>query len=61
MKGSRLPAARDAEPILEFSLAEDWSDWLRANHASSQAVLLRIPKNGADKAITYADALDEVT
>ncbi|HKQ69686.1 MAG TPA: YdeI/OmpD-associated family protein [Polyangiaceae bacterium] len=58
MKGSRRPAAKDAEPILEFSRAADWSDWLRANHASSQAVLLRIPKKGADKAISYADALD---
>jgi uncharacterized protein YdeI (YjbR/CyaY-like superfamily) len=57
MKERRRPA-KDAEPILEFSRGADWSKWLESNHASSQAVLLRIAKKGAKKTITYAEALE---
>jgi len=58
MKGGRLPVAKGAEPILEFSRAAEWSEWLTTNHARSQGVLLRIAKKGAKKAITYSEALD---
>lgn len=54
----RVPASKKAESILEFSRVEEWSAWLRSNHAVSQGVLLRIAKKGSKKAITYAEALD---
>ena len=57
-KGNRLSATATTEPILEFSCATDWSEWLKSNHEHSKGVLLRIAKKGAKKAITYAEALD---
>lgn len=47
-----------AEPILAFARAPDWHAWLASHHGSSQGVLLRIAKKGAQKSITYAEALD---
>jgi uncharacterized protein YdeI (YjbR/CyaY-like superfamily) len=57
-KRARVRVTRDAEPILEFAHAEKWREWLAAHHATSPGVLLRIPKQGAGKALTYGDALD---
>ena len=48
----------EAEPILAFACAADWSEWLESNHARSQGVLLRIGKRGAKRTIAYAEALD---
>lgn len=58
MKVPRTPEHEDSEPVLEFSHAADWNHWLASNHARSQGVLLRIAKKGADKSITYAEALE---
>jgi len=58
MKGDRLSATATTEPILQFSCATDWSEWLESNHGRSKGVWLRIAKKGAKKAITYAEALD---
>jgi hypothetical protein len=46
------------EPILELSCAAEWAAWLDSNHGRSPGVLLRIPKKGAQPALTYAEALD---
>lgn len=54
----RLPATTGRELLLEVSSPAAWSEWLRANHAKSRAVLLRIPKKGAKPTISYAEALD---
>lgn len=51
------PKPRPTEEILAFSSAADWDKWLAANHDSSPAVYLRIPK-GSGRAFGYADALD---
>jgi uncharacterized protein YdeI (YjbR/CyaY-like superfamily) len=56
---STKKTAPEKEPILAPSTAAEWDAWLRANHASSKGVLLRIPKkqsSGTD--LTYAAALD---
>lgn len=58
MKRSRPAATATSEPILELSRAADWFEWLESHHGRSKGVLLRIPKQGAKKAITYAEALD---
>jgi len=47
----------DAEPILALASAAAWRAWLKANHARSRGVLLRIAK-GAAKAVSYPEALD---
>jgi uncharacterized protein YdeI (YjbR/CyaY-like superfamily) len=52
----RKPSAR-AEPTLAFAEVGEWKAWLRAHHATSKGVLLRLPK-GTDKVFTYAEALD---
>jgi len=46
------------EPILAPPTAAGWDAWLRANHASSKGVLLRIPKTSSGSELTYAAALD---
>jgi uncharacterized protein YdeI (YjbR/CyaY-like superfamily) len=46
------------DSILELASAAKWHAWLRANHARSSGVLLRIPKKGAGHTLTYATALD---
>jgi uncharacterized protein YdeI (YjbR/CyaY-like superfamily) len=58
MKRKPPPAAATKEPILTFSCAADWSEWLESNHDRSQGVLLRIAKKGAKKTLTYAEALE---
>src|SRR5512135_3858245 len=50
--------AKTSEPILAFERAAEWHAWLAQHHARSRGVLLRIPKAGGPKALTYASALD---
>lgn len=51
-------AASVEEPILEVLRVAEWHDWLAAHHATSSGILLRIPKQGAGKTLTYGEALD---
>ncbi len=46
----------DTDPVLEVESSGEWDRWLRANHAKSCGVLLRIAKKGGS--IGYAEALD---
>ena len=39
-----MPAAKLASPVLELATPAAWRTWLRANHARSAGVFLRIPK-----------------
>ncbi|HEY2407794.1 MAG TPA: YdeI/OmpD-associated family protein [Polyangiaceae bacterium] len=50
-------APRSSEPILAPVNAAKWHDWLRAHHAHSSGVWLRIPKTGKST-LSYASALD---
>jgi uncharacterized protein YdeI (YjbR/CyaY-like superfamily) len=55
----RIAPQNEREPILAPSSATQWEAWLRANHASSKGVLLRIPKKkSSESTLTYAAALD---
>jgi uncharacterized protein YdeI (YjbR/CyaY-like superfamily) len=49
---------KGAEPILAVSSTAKWHKWLASRHQRSKGVLLRIAKKGAEKAMTYAEALD---
>ena len=51
-------AKKGAEPVLAVSSAAKWHEWLASRHQKSKGVLLRIAKKGAEKAMTYAEALD---
>jgi len=56
---SRRSAEKDdGELLLALESAAEWHAWLRANHARSAAVLLRIPKKSADGTLTYVAALE---
>src|SRR5262245_42736208 len=46
------------DTILALSSQAKWHAWLRANHARSAGVLLRIPKKEAKSDLTYAAALE---
>lgn len=54
----RTAAQSDADSILAPPSAAAWEAWLRANHARSAGVFLRIPKKGAESTLTYATALE---
>ena len=54
----RTGAKTDGDPILALPSATKWHTWLRANHARSAGVLLRIPKKDAGSSLTYAAALE---
>jgi uncharacterized protein YdeI (YjbR/CyaY-like superfamily) len=54
----RTAARSDGDPILAPPSAAAWDAWLRANHARSAGVRLRIPKKSAESTLTYATALD---
>ncbi len=54
----RMAPQNEGEPILAPSSATQWEAWIRANHASSKGVLLRIPKKNSENTLTYAAALD---
>jgi len=49
---------KKTEPVLAVTSAAEWHDWLASRHGSSTGVLLRIAKKGAQKTITYAEALE---
>jgi uncharacterized protein YdeI (YjbR/CyaY-like superfamily) len=53
----RSDAARD-EAVVDSQSVAEWQAWLRANHAKSPAIFLRIPKQKGGNALTYAAALD---
>jgi len=58
-RAGRSSAARDdGDRLLALGSAVEWEAWLRANHARSAAVFLRIPKKSAASTLTYATALD---
>jgi uncharacterized protein YdeI (YjbR/CyaY-like superfamily) len=46
-----------SDPVLALASAAAWRAWLKANHASSKGVLLRIVK-GKAAGVSYAEALD---
>ena len=48
---------KKTEPVLAVTSAAEWHEWLASRHGSSTGVLLRIAKKGAQKTITYAEAL----
>ena len=54
----RTGAKTDGDPVLALPSATAWDAWLRANHARSAGVLLRIPKKDAASSLTYAAALE---
>ncbi|MDQ3012464.1 MAG: YdeI/OmpD-associated family protein [Acidobacteriota bacterium] len=46
-------------PIILFAKPEDWEAWLKANHAKSTGLWLRLAKkNSGIESVTYAEALD---
>jgi uncharacterized protein YdeI (YjbR/CyaY-like superfamily) len=53
-----MAKATEPEAIVEVPSAAKWSAWLRANHARSSGVWLKIPKKSAGHTLTYATALD---
>jgi uncharacterized protein YdeI (YjbR/CyaY-like superfamily) len=55
-----MPPAKLASPVLALATPADWRAWLRANHARSPGVFLRIPKatTGRGAALSYAAALE---
>jgi uncharacterized protein YdeI (YjbR/CyaY-like superfamily) len=54
----RVVAKSGTEPVLSFARATEWRDWLASRHATSSSVLLRVPKKGDSRAITYAEAVE---
>jgi uncharacterized protein YdeI (YjbR/CyaY-like superfamily) len=54
----RVVEKSGTEPVLSFARATEWRDWLASHHATSSGVLLRIPKKGDSRAITYAGAVE---
>jgi uncharacterized protein YdeI (YjbR/CyaY-like superfamily) len=47
-------------PVILFTTAQEWADWLEEHHDSLQAVWLKLAKKGATiSSITYDQALDE--
>ena len=50
---------RKGQPILEFPDPLAWEAWLRAHHAGSTGIWLKLAKKGAPRAtVNYAEALD---
>src|SRR6266496_4957603 len=46
-------------PVLLFATPKDWEAWLKANHAESRGLWLRLAKKSSGiESITYAEALD---
>ena len=46
-------------PVLLFAGPNDWEAWLKANHAESRGLWLRLAKKNSDiQSITYAEALE---
>ena len=55
-----MPPSPLPSPVLSAATPAAWRAWLRAHHARSSGVFLRIPKVGGDgpRALTYASALE---
>jgi uncharacterized protein YdeI (YjbR/CyaY-like superfamily) len=55
-----MTTSGSATPVLSPRTAAAWRTWLRAHHARSSGVLLRIPKASVETraALTYASALE---
>jgi uncharacterized protein YdeI (YjbR/CyaY-like superfamily) len=55
-----MPTSGSATPVLSPRTAAAWRTWLRAHHARSTGVFLRIPKASvkAPSALTYASAVE---
>lgn len=51
-------AKDDAEPVLAFACAAEWHAWLSSHHEHPRGVLLRIAKVGAERSISYAEAVE---
>jgi len=50
--------ASDSLPVISFKTSAAWESWLRAEHASSPGVWLKIAKKNADEhTVSYAEAL----
>jgi uncharacterized protein YdeI (YjbR/CyaY-like superfamily) len=50
---------RDELPILAFAAAEDWDEWLAANHATSAGIWVKIAKKASGIAtVAYPEVLD---
>ena len=50
--------ASDSLPVISFKTSAAWESWLRAEHASSPGVWLKIAKKSADAhSVSYAEAL----
>ena len=46
-------------PVILFAKPKDWESWLKANHAASKGLWLRLAKkNPGIESVTYAEALD---
>ena len=58
-KATKKNPARNGGEILVLSTAREWHAWLRANHAGSAGVFLRIArKKQSEKGLTYESALE---
>jgi uncharacterized protein YdeI (YjbR/CyaY-like superfamily) len=55
-----VPAASNSDdPVLGFASRKEWERWLKAEHASSPGVWVRIAKkNAGATSVTYDEALD---
>jgi uncharacterized protein YdeI (YjbR/CyaY-like superfamily) len=54
----RLPTVAKELEMLEVASPAAWLRWLASNHTSSRGVWLRMAKKGAEKTLSYAEALD---
>jgi uncharacterized protein YdeI (YjbR/CyaY-like superfamily) len=51
---------KNGEPVLPFTDARAFAKWLRAHHAKSKGLWLKLAKKGSGvKSVTYAEAVDE--
>lgn len=58
-KQSRPRELLEGQPVIHFSLQEDWLLWLKKNHDSEVGVWLRIAKKSSNNpSVTYAEALE---
>jgi len=56
---SQLGTTATKLPVRSFATARAWFNWLKAHHASSLGLWLKIAKKGAQAAsVTYPEALD---
>jgi uncharacterized protein YdeI (YjbR/CyaY-like superfamily) len=52
-------AAKDDEPVLAFATAQEWDDWLAAEHERPTGVWLKFAKKGSGEVtVTYVEAVE---